>query len=445
MFGVLATGFSVLLGFIIFLSFSSYDESRSGAETEATIVTQQVETAQFLPTGHRVASSPGELMCYSRSVVGPEWDALADGTLDDAINPWGAEMYLTLKAVEPQTAAEQSAYDRWMDQTTERQQARVDRIHGAEGIIPLPLWLALFTISGVIFVYMLFFADSGERAKTQALLMGSVSRRDLACCSCCWCSSTIRTVTASVVSSRPRWNARCGSWTPRSRSPTSTWRCPVTSAATRPENEERRAPAPHEVLITVLLIVGAVAASWSSYQATRWNGEQAKAAGRTSALRVEASAAANLASAQTQVDVATFIAWTDADGGGDTELEEFYVERFRPEFKTAFDAWLATDPFVDASAPKTPFAMEEYVVRVRGGGGAARRRGRGLQRRRGAEHPAVEQLRPDRGALHDRAALRGHGGQDEQPAPARRGRRGFVRLALVALAWVSTFPVSVAV
>ena len=29
-FGVLATGFSVLLGFIIFLAFSSYDESRVG-------------------------------------------------------------------------------------------------------------------------------------------------------------------------------------------------------------------------------------------------------------------------------------------------------------------------------------------------------------------------------------------------------------------------------
>ena len=34
-FGVLATGFSVLLGFIIFLAFDSYDESRSGAEAEA--------------------------------------------------------------------------------------------------------------------------------------------------------------------------------------------------------------------------------------------------------------------------------------------------------------------------------------------------------------------------------------------------------------------------
>ena len=35
-FGVLATGFSVLLGFIIFLAFESYDSSRTGAETEAT-------------------------------------------------------------------------------------------------------------------------------------------------------------------------------------------------------------------------------------------------------------------------------------------------------------------------------------------------------------------------------------------------------------------------
>jgi hypothetical protein len=46
-FGVLATGFSVLLGFIVFLAFTSYDQSRSGAEQEALVVAQQVETAQF--------------------------------------------------------------------------------------------------------------------------------------------------------------------------------------------------------------------------------------------------------------------------------------------------------------------------------------------------------------------------------------------------------------
>ncbi len=48
-FGVLATGFSVLLGLIVFLAFSSFDESRAGAEAEALLVRQQFETAQFLP------------------------------------------------------------------------------------------------------------------------------------------------------------------------------------------------------------------------------------------------------------------------------------------------------------------------------------------------------------------------------------------------------------
>ena len=45
-FGVLATGFSVLLGFLIFLAFEGYDEARVGAEAEALAVVQQVDTAR---------------------------------------------------------------------------------------------------------------------------------------------------------------------------------------------------------------------------------------------------------------------------------------------------------------------------------------------------------------------------------------------------------------
>jgi hypothetical protein len=173
-FGVLATGFSVLLGFIIFLAFQSYDESRAGAESEATIVAQQVQTAQFLPEGSAVELT-GELACYARSVAGVEWDALDEGTLGNKINPWGAAMFKTIAQVDPKTATEQSAYDRWMDQTSDREQARIDRVHGAEGIIPAPLWIALFVICGVIFAYLLFFADPAEGPVTQGMLMGSVT------------------------------------------------------------------------------------------------------------------------------------------------------------------------------------------------------------------------------------------------------------------------------
>jgi hypothetical protein len=173
-FGVLATGFSVLLGFIIFLSFTSYDESRQGAELEATTVVQQVQTAQFL-AGQAPQELTGELICYARSVAGVEWQALNEGRLGDSLNPWGAELYRTISAVEPETSAEQSAYDRWMDQTREREQARLSRVHGAEGIIPGPVWLALVLLAVVILGYMLLFADRAEGRATQGMLMGAVT------------------------------------------------------------------------------------------------------------------------------------------------------------------------------------------------------------------------------------------------------------------------------
>ena len=47
-------------------------------------------------------------------------------------------------------------------------------MHGAEGVIPWPLWAALAFTAVVIFVFMLFFADSGEPALIQAVQIGSV-------------------------------------------------------------------------------------------------------------------------------------------------------------------------------------------------------------------------------------------------------------------------------
>ena len=118
-FGVLATGFSVLLGFIVFLAFTSYDQSRTGAEQEALILTQQVENAQFFPVVAR-GELTGQLVCYGRSVIHGEWERTRAGTQGDAINPWGVKLFRTLQTVQPQGATEQSAYDKWRDQTSVR-------------------------------------------------------------------------------------------------------------------------------------------------------------------------------------------------------------------------------------------------------------------------------------------------------------------------------------
>jgi hypothetical protein len=98
---------------------------------------------------------------------------MRDGTIGDSLNPWGVELFGTIQDVEPETTSEQSAYDQWLGQTSAREEARLDRVHGAVGVIPVTLWIALFFIAVVIFVYMLFFADPGEGPVTQAMLIGA--------------------------------------------------------------------------------------------------------------------------------------------------------------------------------------------------------------------------------------------------------------------------------
>src|SRR5690348_3376153 len=173
-FGVLATGLAVLLGFVVFLAFESFDTSRSGAEAEARAVAEQFETAQLMPVAVRGRFS-GELVCYARSVVHQEWPRMESGSLGDAYNPWGVTMFATLKTTEPRSASEQAAYGKWLDQRTDREDARADRTHGAEGVIPGPLWIVLSLSAALIFIFMLFFADSAERRIVQATMMGSVA------------------------------------------------------------------------------------------------------------------------------------------------------------------------------------------------------------------------------------------------------------------------------
>ena len=49
--------------------------------------------------------------------------------------------------------------------------------------------------------------------------------------------------------------------------------------------------------------------------------------------------------------MATFMQWVDSYARGEAELVSFYRERFRAEFKPAFDAWIATKPLKTEGRP----------------------------------------------------------------------------------------------
>jgi hypothetical protein len=126
---------------------------------------------------------------------------------------------------------------------------------------------------------------------------------------------------------------------------------------------DERAPPQHRVresLTVVLLGLGAIAIAWATFQAAHWRSEQALAGNRSTAARVEANRAANVANRQVQIDVMTFEQWVDAYTGRDFRLAAFYFRRFRPEFLPAVTAWIATKPLTNKNAPLTPFDMPQY-------------------------------------------------------------------------------------
>jgi hypothetical protein len=116
-----------------------------------------------------------------------------------------------------------------------------------------------------------------------------------------------------------------------------------------------------EILEVIVLALVAIATAWSGYQAARWDGRQAYLYGTASRMRIEADEALTLGGQQKLLDVTTFNTWIEAQRSGDEKLAALYVRRFSPEFKVAFDAWVATDPAHNPDAPPGPSFMPEYV------------------------------------------------------------------------------------
>jgi hypothetical protein len=115
-----------------------------------------------------------------------------------------------------------------------------------------------------------------------------------------------------------------------------------------------------EFISTPLLSAATVRTSWSAYQSSRWSGDQATEFSQASASRTESVRASTLAGQQTIADVSVFTAWLTAADEGHVHLADLLASRFRGEFKVAFEAWEATSPLTNPSAPATPFVLPQY-------------------------------------------------------------------------------------
>jgi hypothetical protein len=126
----------------------------------------------------------------------------------------------------------------------------------------------------------------------------------------------------------------------------------------------RHAPDIVEFSAALLMALATIASAWCGYQSTRWNGKQSILVGETAALRFEATRKLTLAGQEAVIDISTFEQFHRVLIKNRSEYARRTLQRFRPEARVAVDAWLATDPFHNPSAPTGPFLMQEYRPRL---------------------------------------------------------------------------------
>ena len=127
------------------------------------------------------------------------------------------------------------------------------------------------------------------------------------------------------------------------------------------ESESPRFGSAVEIVEAILLALVAVSTAWSGYQSARWDGRSVSYYGESSKIRITATAAGTRAGQEQLYDATTLNAWLQASLTGETTVAREFERRFRPEYRPAFRAWLATDPLHNPKAPLGPLYMPQYT------------------------------------------------------------------------------------
>jgi hypothetical protein len=174
-FGVVGTAFAVLLAFVMFVAFQSFNEARDSSEAESAAVGSMFRTARFFDPAERDALQ-GELSCYARAVVHQEWPAMRDdGQSSPVVDEWRLDIEITMRGMDVRTPVEQAGFRELLQERTTRSGARRERLLEADPIISAPVWfiLALGGLSTVLFV--LLFTDRREPFFVQGCMMAAVA------------------------------------------------------------------------------------------------------------------------------------------------------------------------------------------------------------------------------------------------------------------------------
>jgi hypothetical protein len=118
-----------------------------------------------------------------------------------------------------------------------------------------------------------------------------------------------------------------------------------------------------EIVILLLLATATVASAWSVYEASAWGNVQMENVGAIALSQGESIRLTDNDNMLRTIDVNLFLSWVQAASENQTGRMVFLEDRFRDEFRPAFNEWLQGAKPGEVP-PGTPFSLQSYSLKT---------------------------------------------------------------------------------
>jgi hypothetical protein len=118
-----------------------------------------------------------------------------------------------------------------------------------------------------------------------------------------------------------------------------------------------------EPVTALLMALATLSTAWCSYQSAAWTRNSNRLMNEFNALERKAGLLSIQGIQQATIHTTMFMQMLAAQQAGNEKLANFYVERFPPDARKAYDTWLAERPFENPNADPHPFVPKLYEVR----------------------------------------------------------------------------------
>ena len=118
-----------------------------------------------------------------------------------------------------------------------------------------------------------------------------------------------------------------------------------------------------EPVTALLMALATLSTAWCSYQSAAFTRKSNRLMNEFNALERKAGLLSIQGIQQATIHTTMFMQMLAAQQAGNEKLANFYVERFPPDARKAYDTWLAERPFENPNADPHPFVPKLYDVR----------------------------------------------------------------------------------